>query len=153
MNNHIQRHFGVIAVAFLLLTVGWGVSQAEEVSVAGIYSLEQVDGQQLPANSWTEKLDGERCKQVILRGVLLLDSEGRSAAFLTEKVSCPSEAATEGGGKERSVIFADSYTRSGNQITLRDEFGTDRAVLEGDVLVYETGGEGQPIVKFNFRKE
>jgi hypothetical protein len=153
MNNHVQRRFGVSTVAFLSLTVGWGISQAEEVSVAGIYSLVEVDGEQLPANSWTEKLDGERCKQVILKGVLLLDSEGRSAAFLTERVFCASEGDSENVGKEHSVIFAGSYTSSGNQIALQDDFGTDRAVVEGDILVYETGGEGQPTEKFVFRKQ
>jgi hypothetical protein len=153
MNNHVLRHLGVSAVVLLALIVGWGISQAEETSVAGVYSLVEVNGEQLPAKSWTEKPDGERCKQVILRGVLLLDSEGRSAAFLTERVFCPSEADQESAGKMRSVIFAGSYSVSGNQITLEDEFGADRAVVDGGVLVYETGGEGRPIDKFVFRKE
>lgn len=153
MNNHRQRQVTVSAGAVLLLALAWGISYAEEVSVAGVYSLMQVDGQELPATSWTERPDGERCKQLVVKGVLLLDSEGRSAAFLTEKVFCPSEAATARAGAEHSVIFAGSYTRTGNEITLRDAFGTDRAVLEGDVLAYETGGEEQPVVKFIFRKE
>jgi hypothetical protein len=153
MNNHVQRHFVVSTVALLSLIVGWGISLAEEVSVAGVYLLMEVNGEQLPANLWTEKLDGERCKQVILKGVLLLDSEGRSAAFLTDREFCPSEDASENGGKEQSVIFAGSYTISGDQITIEDEFGTDEAVVKGDVLLYETGGNGRPVEEFVFRKE
>ena len=153
MNNHVQRHVVVSAVTLLLLIVGWGISQAEEASVAGVYLLTEMNGEQLPANSWTEKLDGERCRQVILKGVLLLDSEGRSAAFITERVFCPSEANSEDGGKEQSVIFAGSYTISGDEITIEDDFGTDQAVVEGEVLIYETGGNGRPIETLIFRKE
>ena len=115
MNNRVQRQFVVSAVALLSLIAGWNISQAEEQSVAGVYSLVEVDGERLPANSWTENLDGERCRQVILKGVLLLDSEGRSSAFLTERVFCPSEDASENGGKEQSVIFAGTYAVSRNQ--------------------------------------
>jgi hypothetical protein len=68
-------------------------------------------------------------------------------------VFCPSEGDSENAGQERSVIFAGSYSISGNQITLEDDFGTDQAVVEGDVLVYETGGDGQLIDKFVFKKE
>ena len=151
MNNRIQTYFGTSAVVLLLAV--WGAGQAEEASVAGIYSLIEVDGEQLPVNSWTQTLDGERCDQVILGGVLLLDSEGRSAAYLKERVSCPGDGDPGGAGQERSVIFAGSYTVSGNEITIVDDFGTDRAVLEGDVLVYETGGEGRPVQRFVLRKE
>lgn len=153
MNNQIERHLVVCSFALLSMAVGWGISRAEEVSVAGVYALVEVNGEQLPANSWTENLDGHRCKQVILKGVLLLDSEGRSAAFLTERVFCPSEGDSDNRGLERSVIFAGSYSISGNEITLKDDFGTDRAFIEGDVLLYETGGDGRPIEEFVFRKE
>lgn len=153
MNNHARQFSRISALALLLLIAGWGVSQADEESVAGVYSLEALNGESLPASSWTETPDGERCKQVILRGVLLLDSEGRSAAFLTERVFCPSEADQGNEGRIRSVIFAGSYRVSGNQITVEDDFGTDQAVVEGDVLIYETGGDGRPVDKFVFRKE
>jgi hypothetical protein len=153
MNNQVQRHFGINAVAVFALTVGWGISQAEEVSVAGIYSLVEVNGEQLPTKLWIVKPDGERCSQVTLEGALLLDSEGRSAAFLTERVVCPNEGESETDGIEHSVIFAGSYTNSGNQITIEDDFGTDRATLKDDVLVYETGEEEGAISKFVFRKE
>ena len=153
MKNYAQRFFGVGSIAFLGLIVGWGIPQAEEASVAGIYLLVEMNGEQLPANSWTENPDGKRCKQVILQGALLLDSEGRSTAFITERVACPNEGGPETSEKEYSVIFAGSYTISGNQITIQDDFGTDEAVIKGDVLVYETGGEGRPIEELVFRKE
>jgi len=149
----VQRLFGVGSIAFLGLIVSWGISQAEEASVAGVYLLIEMNGEQLPANSWAEKPDDKRCKQVILQGALLLDSEGRSAAFITERVACPNEGGPETLEKKHSVIFAGSYTISGNQITIEDDFGTDEAVIKGDVLVYETGGDGRPIEEFVFRKE
>ena len=153
MNNHARQFSRLSAVALLSLMAGWGISQAGEDSVAGVYSLETMNGEPLPASSWTETPDGERCKQLILRGILLLDSEGRSAAFLTERLFCPSEADQGTEGRMRSVIFAGSYRVSGNQITVDDDFGTDQAFVDGDVLVYETGGDGRPVDKFVFRKE
>lgn len=153
MSNQVQGHFGICAFALLSLIGDWGISQAEEATVAGVYSLVAVNGEGLPVNSWTENPDGERCEQVILKGALLLDSEGRSAAFLTERVLCPNEVDESTEGRQRSVMFVGSYSVSGNQITIEDDFGTDRAVVEGDVLVYETGGDGRPVEKFVFRKE
>ena len=152
MNNKVRTPFGVSAIAFVVLTAGPYVAQAEDVAWAGVYSLTAVGGHPLPVTSWTVKPDGERCSQVILEGALLLDSEGRSAAFITEKVVCESRDASEVGGIEHSVIFVGSYTSSGNRITVEDDFGTDAAILEDDVLVYETGAEGD-IRKFVFTKE
>lgn len=153
MKTCMRTIFSISLFIFLGIAVGLGTSQAEEASVAGIYLLIEMNGEQLPANSWTEKPDGKRCKQVLLEGSLLLDSEGRSAAFITERVVCPNEDGSETVGKEHSVIFAGSYTVSGDQITIEDDFGQDRAVVEGDVLVYQTGGEGRPIEELVFRKE
>lgn len=140
-------------ITLLGIAVGLGASQAQDPSVAGIYLLTEVNGEQLPAHSWTEKPDGKRCKQIILGGGLLLDSEGRSAAFLTERVVCPNEDGSETAGKEHSVIFAGSYTIFGDQITIEDDFGTDEAVIKGDVLVYKAGGGDRPTEDLIFRKE
>ena len=62
MKNHLHRLFGVNLITLLGLIVAWGDSQAQEASVAGIYSLIEVDGEKLPAFSWTEKANGERWK-------------------------------------------------------------------------------------------
>ena len=153
MNNPVPWQVRISAIALLVLVMAWGISQAEELSVAGVYSLVEVNGEQLPVSSWTEMPDGERCEQIILRGLLLLDSEGQSAAFLTERVLCPSMAEQDSEGMMRSVIFAGTYSVSGDRITFEDAFGTDHAVVEGDVLTYETGGEGRPIEIFIFRKD
>jgi hypothetical protein len=51
------------------------------------------------------------------------------------------------------MIFVGSYTVSGDQITIVDDFGQDQAVVKEDFLVYETGGKGRPIDEFVFRKE
>jgi hypothetical protein len=148
-----QRVFGIGLIAFLGLTAVWGTAVAEEPSVAGIYLLVEMNGKQLPASVWVEKPDGERCEKVVLKGALLLDSEGRSAAFITEQVICPREDGSETKGETRSVIFPGSYTVSGNQIVLQDDFGTDEAVIKGDFLAYETGGGDRPTEEYIFRKE
>ncbi len=153
MNNHVPLHVRISAIALLVLVIAWGISQAEEPSLAGVYSLVEVNGEPLPVNSSTEMPDGERCEQVILKGVLLLDTEGQSAAFLSERVLCPSMADQDGEGMLRSTIFAGTYSVSGNRITIEDSFGTDHAVVEGDVLTYETGGEGRPVETFVFNRE
>ena len=153
MNNHVPKRERIVAIALLLLVAAWGISQAEEASVDGAYSLLEVNGEQLPATVRSEAPDGERCEQVVHRGVLLLDSEGQSAAFLTVSVLCPGETDRESDGTMRSTIFAGTYSVSGNRITIEDNFGTDHAVVEGDFLVYETGGEGRPIERFVFKKD
>ena len=153
MNNHVPRRERIIAVALLLLVAGWGISQAEEASVDGAYSLLEVNGEPLPATVQAEAPDGEGCEQVVHRGVLLLDSEGQSAAFVTVRILCPNETYEEGDGTMRSTIFVGTYSVSGNRITIEDDFGTDQAVVEGDVLVYETGGEGRPIDRFVFKRD
>jgi len=153
METHMKKISSTILFGFLGITVSFGISQADEASVAGIYLVAEMNGEQLPASSWIEKPDGERCEKVVLEGGLLLDSEGRSAAFITEQVICPSEDGSETAGEKKSVIFPGSYTVSGNQIVLQDDFGTDEAVIKGDVLVYETGGGDRPIEEYILRKE
>jgi len=142
MKNHLHRLFGVNLITLLGLIVAWGDSQAQEASVAGIYSLIEVDGEKLPAFSWTEKANGERCKQEILEGALLLDSEGRLAALVTERDFCAHEDGSEAAGKEASTIFPGSYKISGSQIILQFEIGPnpDHGVLTGDLLVVTEGG-------------
>ncbi len=153
MSRLVHGRFGTNTAVLLALIAAWSISHADDASVAGAYSLVEVNGEALPAKLWVERPGGERCEQIILKGALLLDSEGRSAAFLTEKVSCPSAADQEIAGEAHSVIFPGTYTVSGTEISIEDDFGTDRAVVEGETLVYETGGEGRPLDKFVFRKE
>lgn len=141
------------AQAVMAVAVDLGVLQDQDPSVPGVYLLIEVNGAQLPAVSWTTKPNGERCKNEILEGALFLDAEGRSAAFLTERDICLQDDGSESAVKENSVIFPGSYVASGNQITIEDDFGTDQAVLNGDVLVYKTGGEGRPITEFVLRRE
>jgi predicted phage-related endonuclease len=153
MKNHVHRLFGGHLIGFLALIVGWSISQAQETSVAGIYSLIEVNGQKLPAELWIENSDGTRCKQVVVEGALLLDSEGRSASFITERVVCPNEEKSEAEATERSTMFPGSYKASGNQITVEDDFGTDHAVLEGDLLAYKTGEGGPSVIDWVFRRD
>jgi len=153
MKNYVQRLFAVGSIAFLGLTVGWSITQAEEASVAGIYLLVEVNGEQLPVNQVSERLDGSRCREVILQGALLLDSEGRSAAFIGGREVCSTAGGPETPEKEHSTMFPGSYTVSGDQITIEDNFGTDEAVIKGDVLVYKTGGGDRPTEDWIFRKE
>ena len=153
MKTCMRTIFSISLFIFSGIAVGLGASQAEEASVAGIYLLVEVNGKQLPVNQVSERLDGSRCREVILRGALLLDSEGRSAAFIGGREVCSKEGGPETPEKEHSTMFPGSYTVSGNQITIEDAFGTDEAVIKGDVLLYETGGGDRPVEELIFRKE
>jgi len=141
------------AQAVMAVAVDLGVLQDQDPSVPGVYLLIEVNGGQLPAISWTTKPNGERCKNEILEGALLFDAEGRSAAFLTERDACLHDDGSESAAKEYSVIFPGSYVVSGNQIAIEDDFGTDQAILNGNILIYKTGGESGPITEFAFRRE
>ncbi len=152
MKKYGEKIFRVSLITFLGIAVGSGVSQAQEPSVSGVYLLIEVNGEKLPAVSWTNEPNGERCTE-ILGGAVLLDSEGRSAAFLTERDVCLHEDGSETAAMENSVIFRGKYDISGNQITIEDDFGTDQAILKGDLLVYKTGGEGRPITEFVLQRE
>jgi hypothetical protein len=153
MKTYMKKIFGTVLIGFLGITFCFGISQADETSVAGIYQVVEMNGKQIPARSWVENPHGERCEKIVLEGALLLDSEGRSAAFITEQVICPSKDGSATDGEKKSLIFPGSYTVSGNQITLQDDFGTDRAVIKGDVLVYKTGGGDRPIEEYILRRE
>ncbi len=129
-----------------------GVVQDQEPSVPGIYLLVEMNGTQLPAVSWTTKPSGQRCRNEILEGALIFDAEGRSAAFVTDREVCLHDDGSESAAQENSVIFPGSYVVSGNQITIEDDFGTDEAVLNGNILLYKTGGAGEPVTELAFRK-
>lgn len=141
-----------LAQAVMAVAVGLGVLQDEAPSVPGVYLLIEVNGEQLPAVRWASRPNGERCKKEILKGALFFDDEGKSAAFLTEFDNCLNDAESQSAAKEKSVIFPGSYVVSGNQITIEDDFGTDKAILNGNMMLYMTGEEGKPITEFAFRR-
>lgn len=137
-----QKLFGITLVAFVVFAVGLGISQTSEPSVPGVYLLVEVNGEKLPAVSWTKKSNGESCNIEILGGALLLDSEGRWASLVTERDVCVHEDGSKTADEEASMMFAGSYKISGNQITLQDEISADQAILKGDLLVLTVIGVG-----------
>lgn len=160
MNNHMRR-FSIASLITLLGTVvGLVISQAQEPSVSGVYSLIEVNGGELPAVSWTKNSNGERCTEEILEGALFLDSKGRFAAFVTERDVCLREDGLETEVNKESVIWPGSYKVSGDQVTLEYDFeqwsDPDQAAIKGDFLVLNSEGvgdyEGQS-TEFVFRKD
>ena len=137
-----QRLFGISLAAFLMLSVGLGISQTSEPLVPGVYLIIEVNGEKLPAISWTKESNGKRCKTETLGGALLLDSEGRWASLVAERDICLHEDGSETTGKEASIMFTGLYKVSGNHITLQDEGSADQAVLNGDLLVLTVVGVG-----------
>ena len=138
-----QKLFGITLVAFVVFAVGLGISQTSEPSVPGVYLLVEVNGEKLPAVSWTKKSNGESCNTEILGGALLLDSEGRWASLVTERDVCVHEDGSKTADEEASMMFAGSYKISGNQITLQEnEISADQAILKGDLLVLTVIGVG-----------
>jgi len=152
MKTYIKKISSTVLIGSLGIAFSFGGSQADEASVAGIYLVVEMNGERLPVSLSVEKPDGERCEKTVLEGALLLDSEGRSSAFITEQVICPSEGRSENAGERKSVMFPGSYIASDNKIVLQDDFGTDEAVIKGDILVYETGGGDRPIEEYILRK-
>lgn len=114
------------------------LAQAQAPSVPGVYLLLEVNGNSLPAVTGARSSNGERCQTEVLDGAVLFGSDGQSAAFVTEREVCAFEDRPETTVRQESVIFVGSYEVSGNQITINDDFGTDYAVRDGDLLIYTT---------------
>jgi hypothetical protein len=142
-----------LAQAVMAVAVDLGVLQDQDPSVPGVYLLIEVNGGQLPAVSWKTMPNGDRCSNEIFEGAVIFDAEGRSSAYISERDVCLHDDGSESTAKEGSVIFPGTYVVSGNQITIKDDFGTDHAVLNGKILVYKTGGEGRPVTEYAFRKQ
>ena len=141
-----------LAQAVMAVAIELGVLQDEAPSVPGVYLLIEVNGKQLPAVRWVSRPNGEQCKKEILQGALFFDDAGKSAAFLTERDYCLNDDGSQSAAKEKSVIFPGSYIVSGNQITIEDDFGTDQATLNGNTMLYTTGGKDEPITEFAFQR-
>jgi len=111
-----QKLFGITLVALVGLMVGSGTSQTSEPALPGIYSLIEVNGEKLPAVSWTSESNGKHCNTETLGGALLLDSEGQWASLVTERDVCLHDDGSETAHEEVSSMFMGSYESSGNQI-------------------------------------
>jgi len=137
-------------VALAALSLDWLAAHAQESSVAGIYLLVEVNGESPPTVTRARSDNGTLCETQVLDGAVLLDSNGRSAAFVTEREFCQPEDASAATARTESAIFPGTYSVSDNRITINDEFGTDQAILEGDLLVYSTGS---PTTRYVLRKQ
>jgi len=149
MSSIQQRSFYLGLVALAALSIGWLAAQAQESSVAGIYLLVEVNGLSLPAVTRARSDNGTLCETQVLDGAVLLDSNGRSAAFVTEREVCQPEDASAATARTESAIFPGTYSVSGNRITIMDEFGTDEAIRDGDSLIYTAGS---PTTRYVLRK-
>lgn len=156
MKNQLRILFVSSLIAFSGILVGSSMSLAQEATVAGIYLLIEVNGKNLPAVSETKMSNGVRCNEETLEGALIFNSDGRYAAFITSREICLHEDGSKSITKEESEIWPGSYKISDNQVTLQYDFelwpDPDHAVLKGGLLVYESGGEGQAITEFVFRR-
>lgn len=153
MNSYERIIYGLGLLTLLGVAASPGVAHSQESPAPGVYLLTQVEGSALPMTLWTTKPNGDRCKQEIIQGALLLDSEGRSAAFLVDRTICANDNESGAAAAEKSIIFSGSYSVSGGTLlSIRDDFGTDKATLEGDMLIYESGGEGRPVTIFVFER-
>jgi hypothetical protein len=159
MNSNSKNFVRFSLILCLLIAVGLDNTKAQEPSVSGVYTLIEVNGEKLPAVSWTKKSNGERCNEEISKGALFVDSEGRLAAFVTARDICLHEDGTETIVKEGSTIFPGSYMMSGKQLILQFELlpeDRNQAELDGDFLVVKDEGigeyEGQS-AEFVFRRQ
>lgn len=157
MRNNVHRIIGVNVIAILALAFILGGSQAQSVSVSATYSLVKVNGDEIPAVSWTKEVDDKTCEYLTFGGALLLNSEGRSGAFAMERVNCIDMNGFKTSTLSDFVMFTGEYEISGNQISFYydDEISNDRGTLEGDLLILKVVGiyeyEGQTTV-YTFEK-
>ncbi|MBT8083290.1 MAG: hypothetical protein KJO56_12770 [Gammaproteobacteria bacterium] len=127
-----------------LIIVFWfmaspSVSLAEEQSVFGIYILVEVNGETLPTPEWPDKVTSDGCKEEILSGAVILDSDGKSAEFLTVRKVCVHEDGSETVSEEDRGMWTGPYQVSGHQLTIQG----DRAVLNGDLLILKVDTESE----------
>lgn len=157
MTNHANRINGVNSLAVLGLAIFLGGSQAQSVSVSATYSLVKVNGEEIPAVSWTKEGDDKSCEYLTFGGALLLSPEGRSGAFAMERVNCIDKNGSRTSTLGDFVMFTGQYEISGNQISFHydDAISNDRGTLEGDFLTLEVVGiyeyQGQTTV-YTFEK-
>lgn len=136
---------GISKVFVVLLSLApasslFGAETPREIS--GAYKLVQVNGENLPATSWTGP--GEGCRHESLSGILLVDSDNRWAAFIQERELCAGTSEETSTGSAKSSIFTGTYRISGSTYEFHDEtLGvTDRARIDGDMLRYTAAGIG-----------
>ncbi len=152
MANNVHGIIAVKIIAISGLAIFLGGSQAQSVSVTATYALIQINGQEIPAVSWTKEGDGKRCEYLTFGGALLLNSEGRSGAFAMERVNCTDKDGLKTSTLGDFTMFTAQYEISGNQITFNydDMTSNDRGTLQGDLLILEVVGvyeyEGQTTV-------
>ena len=143
--NADQKCFGFLFVATLLLASSLSISHASELSTAGVYMLVEINGEELPAFSWSSSADGQDCREETLQGALLLDSNGGWAVLLTERAICLDESGSDTIGEQASDILTGSYEISGNQITLHfmETVTTGQFTSAGEILVFQIVGVGK----------
>ena len=134
-----------VLVSLLILgVIAIRASTTNAVKIPGIYTLIQINERPLPAVSWTRKTDDKNCKTETLAGALLLSSEGRWAALVTERDICTSKDGSQDVSPDRSGLFVVSYKVHDNKIELKDETlgGIDTGWMDGDTITVEVIGTG-----------
>lgn len=131
MNNRPNRSLLSSLIIVFCFSTNLDVSLAEEPSIFGIYVLVEVNGETLPTPEWPDKVNSDGCKEEILSGAVILDSDGKSAEFLTVREVCVHEDGSETVSEEDRGMWVGPYQASQNQLTIQG----DRAALEGDLLV------------------
>ena len=140
----IRKNLGFLIVASLIHALCLGNSRANDLSVAGVYVLVEINGSELPAVSWSTDTGGQGCREETLNGTVLFGSDGAWAGLIAERMVCKKSDGSEDKGDPSSSIVSGSYTIAGNQITIIFDgiVSTGQYNAEKGLLVFKTVGVG-----------
>ena len=140
----IRKNLGFLIVASLIHALCLGNSRADDLSVAGVYVLVEINGSELPAVSWSTDTGGQGCREETLNGTVLFGSDGAWAGLIAERMVCKNSDGSEDIGDPSSSILSGSYTIAGNQITIIFDgiVSTGQYNAEKGLLVFKTVGVG-----------
>lgn len=139
-----QIRLGCSVLMGLLLAVSFDTVRAEEPSHTGIYLLSEVNGEPLPAATWSLVVNGADCVDQTIEGGLFLDAQGKAVAFVTDRQICVDDSGLEKAGEAVATIFDGSYEITGGKIAIHFEIfdDADQGVFDGDSLILTSVGVG-----------
>jgi len=132
-----------LLVSILCLAACPTIGHADEV--AGVYRLAEINGQELPAVSWTFSRGEQDCRILVIQSTFLLGSDGKWAALLSEQDVCSAGDGPEVTEGPSRGILTGTYDISGTELELSYEGIVSLGAFseEGGRLTLRTVGVGR----------
>ncbi len=143
--NAIQKPVVILFFALIFLFSSFGICNAIESALPGVYTLVEVNGKQLPAFFWANISEGKNCRSEVISGTLLLSSDGEWAGLLEQREICSGDGGAESKSGVTSELLSGTFEVSGDQIKIRF-LGTEslgKISTTGNELLMHEDGAGQ----------